>query len=240
MHSMIIVLSVLVGTVAVHAAVLPMIGDLRIVTTGQSYISWSIDIPSFFDFVSGFFTAQLKVIFSRNHHVATDNDPLRRDDASSKEERTVSILINLSIAILVFAASFALSLGIYTMYRRASDERQESAISGRQSSAASPRHNSVDPERQGSQQPPSAHPQPGDIELGTIHARSLLHWPLASNSGNPTTRYGSPLDSSMPEGHAETQSPGASNRDADTEGRDITKAVTPKTHATNPETYHTV
>ncbi|RYC58707.1 hypothetical protein CHU98_g7501 [Xylaria longipes] len=192
------VLVVLVVAAAVLAAPLPAIREVGLVTTASDHNPAFINILSFLGFVPTSLTAHLEVAFFKRHYMTSNDSSLHKKDASHADDGMIGALVIFSIVVVAVLVLIMIAGAVYSCIICRRNRRQNE-------------------ERLRAEAVLNHHPQPVDIELDLIHARSTPHGPLASNTEIATTAP------NTPERH-------------DTEGREVTEAAIPKIYVTDTET----
>ncbi|KAI0458212.1 hypothetical protein F5B21DRAFT_500477 [Xylaria acuta] len=218
------VLVVFVVAAAVLAASLPATGEVGIVATASGHNHGFINILSFLGFVPTSLAAHFKVtIFKRDY--MTSNDTYFTNDGLVR----ALVIICVFLEVILILITVWVVLYICILWRRRRQCLQRNA------------------ERQRAEQLLNSHPQPVDIELGAINARSAPHWPLTSNTETATTVPNTSDHQDTEGGHIWSETPAGSgahddgmwislSKASNSEARDITEAAAPKIYVTNTET----
>ncbi|KAI0554822.1 hypothetical protein F4679DRAFT_579165 [Xylaria curta] len=207
---------------------LPAIREVSIATSVSSHNTRFFNILSFLGFVPTSLTAKISVALFKRQTALIDS---HKNDASFSKKPEITTLVIICIfleAVLILAMIWG---ALYTciIWRRRRRGSQHNA------------------ETQRAEELLNSHPQPNDIELGAIHARSTLNRSLISNTEMASTApnnseyqdtegsYGCAKAPAGPDGGIQISVSKASGAD----GRTITKAAVPKICVTDTETLQT-
>ncbi|KAI0537448.1 hypothetical protein GGR58DRAFT_527346 [Xylaria digitata] len=220
-------LVILIAAAAAHADALPVASEFCITDTAPYCRPWSTSIPPFPKSVSSSPSTQPKSTFIKRKYTGC----LHGDNTGGKKDRMIITLIIVNLILEFIIIALVIWLGWSTYFRQWCRERCLQR----------------NPERQRAEQLLNSHPQPIDLELGVVHARSSPQWPLTDgietrvNSPNncqtkrkcPST--GASIYYDTRDNHTQTALVETGNVNVDAEGIDITDTAISKTYMAGAE-----
>ncbi|KAI3331047.1 hypothetical protein F4824DRAFT_301531 [Ustulina deusta] len=215
-------LAAFVAIAAAHAGLLPVVGEVGIVTTTPAYHPWSISIPTFLEATLTSFSSRL----TKRQYDAVNKSYQHREDALLTSTVIILVIVCLLLAFIV------ISLIVWVLWCTCLRQWYQRRCSR------------LNPERERAEQLLNSPRHPIDIELGIIHARSPPQWPLTDDMNIPTTtpnNYGTENGymhtgtSSMHSNRTLTPISEASSLGVMVEGVDITDIAIPERFITDTE-----
>ncbi|KAI1421235.1 hypothetical protein F5Y12DRAFT_790221 [Xylaria sp. FL1777] len=178
------------------------------------------------------FSAHMKVALMKRQNIGANNNYLPQEDAGLSKDSMIVILTIVCLLLELIVITFVVWLVWYTCFRQWYQRRRLHR----------------NPERQRAEQILHSHPQPVDLELGIIHARSPPSWPLTDSMEMQTTApsnyntEGKHIRSStsayyiVHSNRALSTCSEASSLSVDAEGQDITDTAISETYIADTET----
>ncbi|KAF2966216.1 hypothetical protein GQX73_g7332 [Xylaria multiplex] len=222
-------LIILIAAAAAHVDALSVVSEVCITNTTLNYRPWSTDILKWHSSPP---SIQQKTTFIKGDYMVAGTSCLHGDNNDLKKDHTIITIILANLVLEFIVIALVVWLGWNTCFCQWYRGRRLQR----------------NPERQRAEQVLNSHPQPIDLELGVVHARSSPRWPLTDDM---ETRINTPNDDQMNRkrpstgtsvycdtrnNHTQTTLVEAGNLSVDTEGIDITDTVIPETYTIDSET----